>query len=135
MRENIAHPFACLPISLETEGRREQAVLGIPQRLAVNNLRALPDEIGDLRLVIKRIHLRRPARHEELNHVLGLGRKVRRLGREWRDLSGGGALVKQPGEAKAAKARTDAVQGVTPRNRREWIAVKLHRLKRLNECT
>ena len=35
----------------------------------------------------------------------------------------------------SAKARADAVQGVTPRNRREWIAVKLHRLKRLNECT
>ena len=55
--------------------RKLDARLGEGQRLAV--------VAGQQWLLIKRVHVRRPAVHEQENHPLGLRLEVRPLGREW----------------------------------------------------
>ncbi len=82
MRKQIAHPLAALTVLTELEGRRHQAVLGVPQRLAIHDLGALSRVFLQQRFVIESIHLRRTARHEKLDDMFCLGREVRTLGRQ-----------------------------------------------------
>ena len=64
----------------------EQLGVGVDERRAIaleqlgRGQRAV--ELGELRLVVEQLQVARPARHEQEDHPLGLGREVRRLGRQ-----------------------------------------------------
>ena len=120
VREDVADPLAALAVLPEAVRRREQAVLRVAQRLAIDLGRALAGVLGDLRLVVERVDLRRPARHEELNDVLGLRGEVRQLGQQRR--SDGAAVAAcecspassdaRPSVPKPAPIRDRAARGV-----------------------
>jgi hypothetical protein len=80
--EELAHPSAALPVLTERPGAAQQvaglgelhAWLGLRERLAVVPLQE--------RLVVEGVDLRRTAMHEEEDHALGAGRRVRQPGCE-----------------------------------------------------
>ena len=57
VRKQIAHPLTALAILLETEGRRKEPVLRVPQRLSINDIGTLTLTLGELRLLVKCIYL------------------------------------------------------------------------------
>ena len=121
--KNITDPLAALAVLLEAKRRGHQAVLRVPQRLAVNKARAFAGVLRERRLVVKRIDLRWATRHEQLNDVLGLGREVRRLWRERRGgrLRGRGEqplVGHQPSQADGTHAGSQLLQHLAPGFRR-----------------
>ena len=83
VREKIAHMLAALPVLLELPLRSDHAAL-VPFSAAAKGLHInrLPVERVERGLVVKRVHLARPAIHEEENDALRLRREVRLLRRE-----------------------------------------------------
>ena len=76
--ENLAHLHARLTVPLKLKWRLEQTARAA-LRLEIGIGRTLAVILVERRLGIERIHLRRPAIHEQVNHPLGARRKMRRL--------------------------------------------------------
>ena len=76
LRQQLAHLDAIAPVALELERRRQQ-----PARRAlgaqVDGARTLSRVLGQRRLGIEHVELRRPAVHVKHDDVLGLGRQRR----------------------------------------------------------
>ena len=140
-RENVADPLAALAIPLESERRREEPVLGVPKGLPVHDGGTLPLVLPDLRLVVEGVHLGGPARHEELDHVLGPGSEMGRPGRQRRTrcrerrsrIPGPqNTLVSQDArQTQDAESRTQPVQHVAAVQRR-WLQGVEHGFELLN---
>ena len=122
--KNITDPLATLAVLLEAKRRGHQAVLRVPQRLAINKAWAFAGVLRERRFVVKRVDLRRATRHEQLNDVLGLGREVRCLRRERR----GGRLRSrseqplvghQPCQTDGAHAGSQLLEHLAPGFRRK----------------
>ena len=79
--EELADPAARLAMALELEGRLHQA-LGLAQGLDVHRRGALAVEFLQQRLVVEGVHVGDAAVHQEMNHPLGPGCKVWRLGNQ-----------------------------------------------------
>ena len=83
VRKEIAHPLAALTILLELPLGADDPALALLAAAALGlHVDRLAVEAVELRLVVERVDLARPAIHEEEDHALGLGREMRRLGRQ-----------------------------------------------------
>ena len=69
-RKDVAHPLPALAILLEAKRRGHETHFGVPQSLAIHEGRTLTGVFSQHRLVVESIHLRWPARHEELDQPL-----------------------------------------------------------------
>ena len=86
VRQELAHPRPVLPVLREPERRLRHRQQRLPHRLGdalaladrVGDLRALV--LGELRLVVERLELRRPAGLVQEDDALGLRREVRKAG-------------------------------------------------------
>ena len=83
----LAQPSAGLAVAGELErtwGTGERGLAGGHRGLALGRINGLghflPEALGQVRLVVEEIHLRRAAGLEKINHPLGLGREVRQTG-------------------------------------------------------
>ncbi len=87
VRQQLAQPRAGLSVLLEFENRWRHRQRRLARRHARDPL-PLPDRIrqilaailGQLRLVVEQVHLRRAARLVQEDHALGLGREMRKAG-------------------------------------------------------
>ena len=81
--KEIAHPLTALAVLLELPLGADDPALALLATAALGlHVDRLTVEAVELRLVVERVDLARPAIHEEEDHALGFGREVRRLGRE-----------------------------------------------------
>ena len=79
--KELADPAAGLAVALKLEGRLHQA-LGLAQGLDVHCRRALAVVFLQQRLVVESVHVGDAAVHQQVDHPLGSGGKVRGLGNQ-----------------------------------------------------
>jgi hypothetical protein len=122
VRHQVGNPGAALPVASEGPSRAEQlgAVAGRHERKAFPGDErvghGLTVEFVEARLVVEEVQLAGAARHEEIDHRLRPGRKVRGLRRgRIRGLGGSGGpgrLVEQGGERDIAEPDGAATEKV-----------------------
>ena len=111
VRQPIADPQTALsmafPLALAGQNGRFRLAHGCDRSLETVG-HGLAGQLLDERLGIKQIHVARAAFHEEKNHPLGFGRKVRLLG--CMRIGGGEGLIprQHAGQRQRAKAGTAA---------------------------
>ena len=79
--KEFADPAAGLAMALKLEGRLHQA-LGLAQGLDVHRRRPLAVVFLQQRLVVEGVHVGDAAVHQQMNHPLGPGGEVGRLGNQ-----------------------------------------------------
>ena len=95
--KNVTHPLSALAILFEAERRGHETHFGVPQRLAVHDVRTFARVFGQHWLVVEGIHLRWTARHEELDESLRFRCEMRQLWRERRHLLRGDGIAAEHG--------------------------------------
>ena len=114
--EQVTDPLAGFAVLLETEGAGEQAALGVPQRLAIDQLGPLAGVLLQQRLVVESVDLRGATGHEQLDQVLCSGSEVGgQRGQSVVDGTGHrcgggrqGGVTDHAGQAQGAEAGTDS---------------------------
>ena len=128
VRENLADLRAALSVPLEFVRARIRRS-GFALRPQVVHRKQLTGVFLQRRLWVERIHMRRPAVEENVNHPLGLGREMRPLGQERRRRCRAGGVGQH--RAKRQTAHADAAAGEKLAPRKKMVAqlwpVMLHR--------
>ena len=119
--QRLAQPSAGLAVAGElerTRGAGERFLAGGHRGLALGRVNGfghlLPETLGQVRLVVEEIHLRRAAGLEQINHPLGLGRKVRQAGQAADLVAPGRPGIEQRPKRDPAQAQRAALEEGAP---------------------
>ena len=140
VREDVAHLDAALPVLLKLERRAKNRAA--ERRFLPHVLDDLAVVLREVRLRVKRVHMRRPALRENVNDALGLGREMRHARRERRaEIHGGGMrstrkrVLHQRRQTQCAETEAAAGKKLTARLKRvlkTWCVVA-HNFRAWNE--
>ena len=105
-----------LKLMLRPKALQRLVALQLRNRLTVGDRLGHPlaVHLGQLRFVVERLEMRRPACHAEMDHPLGLGREMQRVNRpggcQWGGLLGQATRPQHRGQRQRADTHGDPVQ-------------------------